>query len=72
MLREYLGHFGVEAFSDGGRAWPRPESYDASLNIMGYTVEGFADTGSSKLGLSDLLRHLPVLVVKASYDGGLS
>ena len=61
-----------EAFSDGGRAWPRPESYDASLNIMGYTVEGFADTGSSKLGLSDLLRHLPVLVVKASCDGGLS
>jgi (1->4)-alpha-D-glucan 1-alpha-D-glucosylmutase len=57
------------AFSDGGRAWPRPQSYQAALNVNGYAVEGFADGDASQLRLSDLLAHLPVAVVKARYHG---
>jgi len=53
------------ALSDGGRAWPRPESYDAALNVNGYAVHGFADADASELRLSDLLRHLPVAALKA-------
>jgi (1->4)-alpha-D-glucan 1-alpha-D-glucosylmutase len=57
------------AFSDGGRAWPRPESYDAALDVSGYSVQGFADADASKLRLSDVLGHLPVTVLKARYHG---
>jgi (1->4)-alpha-D-glucan 1-alpha-D-glucosylmutase len=56
-------------FSDGGRAWPRPESYDAALNVSGYSIEGFADADASELRLSDILKHLPVAVLKARYHG---
>ena len=51
------------AFSQGGRAWPRAEGYDGSLDVGGYAVEGFAD--ASKLRLSDLFRHLPAAALKA-------
>ena len=47
------------AFSQGGRAWPRAESYDARIHIGGYAVEGFADADASELRLSDLFKHLP-------------
>jgi (1->4)-alpha-D-glucan 1-alpha-D-glucosylmutase len=57
------------AFSDSGRVWPRPESYDAVLDISGYSIEGFADADASQLRLSDLLRTLPVAVLKAGYHG---
>jgi (1->4)-alpha-D-glucan 1-alpha-D-glucosylmutase len=57
------------AFSDGGRAWPRSESYDAALDVSGYSVQGFADADASKLRLSDVLGHLPVAVLKARYHG---
>jgi (1->4)-alpha-D-glucan 1-alpha-D-glucosylmutase len=57
------------AFSDGGRVWPRPENYDAALNVSGYSIEGFADADASQLRLSDILRHLPVAVLKARYHG---
>ena len=59
----------LAAFTDSGRAWPRPESYDAALNVSGYAVEGFADADASQLRLSDLLAHLPVAVLKARYHG---
>jgi len=52
-------------FSQSGRAWPRAESYDASLDVGGYTVEGFADADAGKLRLSDLFPHLPAAVLKA-------
>lgn len=57
------------AFSDRGRAWPRPDGYDAALNVSGYSIEGFADADASQLRLSDILRHLPVAVLKARYHG---
>jgi len=57
------------AFSDGGRAWPRSDDYDAALNVSGYAVEGFADADATQSRLSDILRHLPVAVLKARYHG---
>jgi (1->4)-alpha-D-glucan 1-alpha-D-glucosylmutase len=57
------------AFSDSCRAWPRPENYDAFVDVSGYAAEGFADTDASQLRLSDLLGHLPVAVLKARYHG---
>ncbi len=59
----------LAAFTDNGRIWPRPQSYDAALNVSGYAIEGFADTDASQLRLSDLLVHLPVAVLKARYHG---
>jgi (1->4)-alpha-D-glucan 1-alpha-D-glucosylmutase len=59
----------LAAFTDDGRTWPRPESYDAALDVSFYAVEGFADADASQLRLSDVLRHLPVAVLKARYHG---
>ncbi len=53
------------AFSQGGRAWPRAESYDAAVHVRGYAVEGFADADASVLRLSYLFQHLPATVLKA-------
>jgi (1->4)-alpha-D-glucan 1-alpha-D-glucosylmutase len=53
------------AFSQGGRAWPRAQSYDATLHVGGYSVEGFADADASELRLSDLFRQLPAALLKA-------
>jgi (1->4)-alpha-D-glucan 1-alpha-D-glucosylmutase len=57
--------------TDGGRHWPRPESYDAALNLGGYAMEGFADADATQLRLSDLLTHLPVAVLKARFNGAM-
>lgn len=56
-------------FTDNGRAWPLATSTDATLNVKGYAVEGFADADATALRLSDLLKDLPVAVVKAGYHG---
>jgi (1->4)-alpha-D-glucan 1-alpha-D-glucosylmutase len=58
-------------FTDNGRDWPRPENYDAALNISGYAVEGFSDADATQLRLSDLLEHLPVAVLKARFNGAV-
>ena len=41
--------------TDGGRHWPGPENFDATLDVGGYAVEGFADADATQLRLSDLL-----------------
>lgn len=56
-------------FTDGGRVWPDPERFDATLNISGYAVQGFADADATELRLAGLLKSLPVAVVKAGYHG---
>jgi (1->4)-alpha-D-glucan 1-alpha-D-glucosylmutase len=56
-------------FTDNGRSWPRPESFDGALNVSGYAIGGFADADASQLRLSDLFGHLPVAVLKARYHG---
>jgi len=52
-----------------GRVWPLAASIDATLNVKGYAVQGFADADATELRLSDLLRDLPVAVLKAGYHG---
>ncbi|NOJ38118.1 malto-oligosyltrehalose synthase [Bradyrhizobium australiense] len=59
-------------FTDNGRSWPRPETYDAALNIGGYSIEGFSDADATQLRLSDLLTHLPVAALKARFNGALA
>jgi len=52
--------------SNGGRAWPRGETFDGTLHIDGYAVEGIGRTRSAAiLAFSDLFQHLPVAVLKA-------
>jgi (1->4)-alpha-D-glucan 1-alpha-D-glucosylmutase len=52
--------------SQGGRAWPRAESFDGALNVDGYRIEGSGrEAGTTELRLSALFRHLPAAVLKA-------
>src|SRR6202165_5116269 len=60
------------AFSQSGRVWPRAESYDGTLNVRGYSVEGMSgETGGGELRLSALFQHLPAAVLKARFEGAL-
>src|SRR5256714_4592534 len=54
-------------FTESGRAWPRAELFDAALDARGYSVKGFAEADATQLRLSDLFRHLPAAVLKASF-----
>jgi (1->4)-alpha-D-glucan 1-alpha-D-glucosylmutase len=56
-------------FTESGRAWPRAEDFDATLDTRGYSVEGFAKADATALRLSDLFRHLPAAVLKARLVG---
>jgi (1->4)-alpha-D-glucan 1-alpha-D-glucosylmutase len=58
-------------FSQGGRAWPRADAFDATLDVSGYSIEGFAEADGTELRLSDLFRHLPVAALKARFIGAL-
>jgi (1->4)-alpha-D-glucan 1-alpha-D-glucosylmutase len=51
-------------FTEGGRVWPRGESFEATLNLPGYAVEGF-DIERGALPLASLFRDLPAAVLKA-------
>jgi (1->4)-alpha-D-glucan 1-alpha-D-glucosylmutase len=57
------------ALSRGGRDWPGAEAFDAALQLSGYSAEGIG--GASEVPLSMLFRHLPVAVLKASFEGAL-
>jgi (1->4)-alpha-D-glucan 1-alpha-D-glucosylmutase len=59
------------AFSQGGRAWPRAESFDGAVNIKGYSVEGIGDKAGAEIPLSLLFQHLPASVLKAKFQGAL-
>jgi (1->4)-alpha-D-glucan 1-alpha-D-glucosylmutase len=56
------------ALSQGGRAWPRAEAFDGSLNLDGYSIEGVS---GKEVRLSVLFRHLPAAVLKATYTSAL-
>jgi (1->4)-alpha-D-glucan 1-alpha-D-glucosylmutase len=58
-------------FSQGGRTWPRADAFDATLDVSGYSTEGFAEADATELRLSDLFRHLPVAALKARFIGAL-
>ncbi len=54
-------------FSQGGRVWPRAETFDAAVDVSGYSVKGFADADATALRLSDLFRHLPAAALEARF-----
>jgi (1->4)-alpha-D-glucan 1-alpha-D-glucosylmutase len=56
-------------FSQGGRTWPAAESFDAALDLTGYSVEGFADADATTLRLSQVFTHVPAAVLKARVAG---
>jgi (1->4)-alpha-D-glucan 1-alpha-D-glucosylmutase len=58
-------------FSQGGRAWPRAESYDGALNLQDYSVEG-VDSPAGAMELSALFGQIPAAVLKARYNGALN
>jgi (1->4)-alpha-D-glucan 1-alpha-D-glucosylmutase len=56
--------------SEGGRVRPRAESFDGTLHIHGYAVEGFSGkNGVTEIPLSALFQHVPATVLKAKYVG---
>jgi (1->4)-alpha-D-glucan 1-alpha-D-glucosylmutase len=55
----------LAVFSQSGRAWPRAEAFDGTLDVSGYSVESFAEADATKLRLSDAFRYLPAAVMKA-------
>ena len=58
--------------SEGGRAWPRADAFDASLDLRGYVVEGLvAGSAGTELQLSTVFRHLPAAVLKAGFKGAV-
>jgi len=58
------------AFSQGGRVWPRAESYEGALRVKGYSVEGLSgEARGTEVPLSALFQHLPVAVLKARFNG---
>jgi (1->4)-alpha-D-glucan 1-alpha-D-glucosylmutase len=60
------------AMSQGGRVWPRAESYDGALSLKDYSVKGTdGAVGTTEIPLSALFQHLPVAVLKARYKGAL-
>jgi len=55
------------AMSQGGRIWPRGESYEGTVNAGGYSVQSAAGEGG-QLRLSELFQHLPAAVLKARFE----
>jgi (1->4)-alpha-D-glucan 1-alpha-D-glucosylmutase len=56
--------------SQGGRAWPRADVFEGTLNLKGYSVEGISgEGGATEVPLSALFRHRPAAVLKASFVG---
>jgi (1->4)-alpha-D-glucan 1-alpha-D-glucosylmutase len=54
--------------SQGGRAWPRAEGFEAAVNLRGYSIEEGIDgtDNAAEVPLSNLLQHLPVAILKAN------
>ena len=56
--------------SQGGRAWPRADAFEGTVNLSGYAVDGIGGENAAEVRLSTLLAHLPVAVLKAGVEGG--
>ncbi len=59
--------------SQGGRAWPRAESYQGALRVKGYSVDIVERRGRvlPNCRSQALFEHLPVAVLKARFEGAL-
>lgn len=51
------------ALTQGGRAWPAADAFDATIVAPGYAIEGETKKGEIRVG--GLFRELPVAIVKA-------
>jgi (1->4)-alpha-D-glucan 1-alpha-D-glucosylmutase len=52
-------------FTQGGRIWPKAETFDATIDVQGYSVESDADAGT-EIRVSSLFQRLPAAVLKAN------
>jgi (1->4)-alpha-D-glucan 1-alpha-D-glucosylmutase len=52
-------------FTQEGRAWPKADALDATVDLRGFAVEGDADAGVN-IRVSSLFRPLPVAILKAN------
>jgi (1->4)-alpha-D-glucan 1-alpha-D-glucosylmutase len=50
-------------FSDGGRAWPRADAFDATVHLGDYAVDGLSSMAD--VPVATLFEHLPVAILKA-------
>ncbi|MCS3451867.1 MULTISPECIES: malto-oligosyltrehalose synthase [Bradyrhizobium] len=48
-------------FTQGGRSWPRPETFEGEIDAAGYALRD----GATRIQLSALFANLPVAVLKA-------
>ena len=55
------------AFTQGGRAWPRGQAFDGTVNVRDYSIEGNAD--AAELPLATLFEHMPAAILKATFKG---
>ena len=53
--------------TQGGRSWPVPDAFDATIIAKEYSVEGF--DGTAALPLASIFKDLPAAVLKATSDG---
>lgn len=53
-------------FTQGGRSWPAPESFEGAIDVRGYALPG----GTNELGLSSLFADLPVAVLPTKVATG--
>jgi (1->4)-alpha-D-glucan 1-alpha-D-glucosylmutase len=52
--------------TQGGRAWPAADAFDATIMAPGYTIEGAVQKkGPAELPVAALFKQLPVAIVKA-------
>jgi (1->4)-alpha-D-glucan 1-alpha-D-glucosylmutase len=58
-----------ERFSEGGRSWPRPEKFEAEVDLAGYHGPAIPDSDRGALPLSAAFHELPAAVFKAEWEG---
>jgi (1->4)-alpha-D-glucan 1-alpha-D-glucosylmutase len=51
--------------TQSGRSWPKADTFDATIDIRGFAVEGDADAGG-EIQVSSLFKPLPAAVLKAN------
>jgi (1->4)-alpha-D-glucan 1-alpha-D-glucosylmutase len=56
-------------FSQAGRAWPQAENFDGAIHLDGFSVDDLEGHATRELQLPALFRHLPVAVLKATFQG---
>jgi (1->4)-alpha-D-glucan 1-alpha-D-glucosylmutase len=56
--------------TDAGRHWPRPDGFDARLDLRDYVADGI-DGHSEPVPVSALFKHLSAAVLRARFEGAV-